>query len=162
MRLPMKIIFRLKRRLYKLVELIIKELVDVNLSENKIIFTAEMNDGKVYDISTPLGWDEQNKRVLIETDYDEARYLKIPLLKTTDISINKDYTICRTIDKIKTEIENNKTDFYVIVSNDTLDKIRVNIDTVSYRDDVKGMICHYNGYKVLIDNSLGFGDVIFR
>lgn len=45
----MKIIFYLKRRTYKL--LLIEEVLDINLSENKIILNAKMNDGKVYNIS---------------------------------------------------------------------------------------------------------------
>ena len=45
----MKIIFYLKRRTYKL--LLIEEVLDINLSENKIILNAKMNDGEVYDIS---------------------------------------------------------------------------------------------------------------
>lgn len=67
--------------------LLIEKVLDINLSENKIILNAKMNDGEVYDISFYLNLNKQNNKISVEKDYDTA-YIKLPISKFT-IGFNK-------------------------------------------------------------------------
>ncbi len=151
----MKIIFYLKRRTYKL--LLIEEVLDINLSENKIILNAKMNDGEVYDISFYLNLNKQNNKISVEKDYD-ASYLKLPVSKLT-IGFNKEYAIERVIKDIEDYVyHHNNEDFYIIMNKETCDELYKNNETSSDAP----LIMVYEGHKVLIDNSLGFGKGVFR
>lgn len=79
--------------------LLIEEVLDINLSENKIILNAKTNDGEVYDISFYLNLNKQNNKISVEKDYDAA-YLKLPVSKLT-IGVNKEYAIERVIKDIE-------------------------------------------------------------
>lgn len=52
----------------------------------------------------------------------------------------------------------NNEDFYIIMNKETCDKLYKNNETSSDAP----LIMVYEGHKVLIDNSLGFGKVVFR
>ena len=52
----------------------------------------------------------------------------------------------------------NNEDFYIIMNKETCDELYKNNETSSDAP----LIMVYEGHKVLIDNSLGFGKVVFR
>ena len=137
--------------------IVIKKIIECKAIDGYIRITVKASDEKFYDINYRLG-DLSDLFFIIEHN---KSFLNVPVDKI-DIQINKEHTIDHVIEDIVTHLFFHRNDdFYIVMSSETLYFIKT-------RDFIPGgKKCdiynnYYNGHTILIDDSLQFGEVVFR
>ena len=137
--------------------IVIKKIIECKAIDGYIRITVKASDEKFYDINYRLG-DLSDLSFMIEHN---KSFLNVPVDKI-DIQINKEHTIDHVIEDIVTHLFFHRNDdFYIVMSSKTLYFIKT-------RDFIPGgKKCdiynnYYNGHTILIDDSLQFGEVVFR
>lgn len=131
----------------------IEKIISCKIDQGHINMAAKSENGLYYNIDCKIE-DLDSIRVALNSNGSGTLYIPITQM---DISYKKDLIISVVTRTIKKEIKKNDTDFYIIMNKETCNELYKNKET-----SPNTSILIYEGHKVLIDNSLEFGRVIFR